>query len=213
MNDLTQQQKDFTDKYHFKIIKPLGKHYQNIPIKEYIVTSALFNYEDDNKTTIFAIKALDYNLENKHWITFHIDTKEFDKAITDFEIIRDGYEDYVKPKIISESLATYVGEDGGDWLIYFSDYYKDGQFITGKPQTEYIRIPKEQCPKDAYIGLEEYAFIYKSILDLDKPSRYIIKMPAGLNYTSEVFEYVASFRRDVLDNKVAYGINYNRLFK
>lgn len=104
---MTQEQQDFETKYHYKIVKLLGNHYKTLPQKEYIVTSALFNWEDDGKTTIFAIKALDYNLENKHWITIKIAADEFDKCIADFEIVKDGYEEYVKPVILDEVCISW----------------------------------------------------------------------------------------------------------
>lgn len=79
-------QTEFEQKFLNKIVKPSGKYYQ-LPIKEYIVTAALLNYEN-NDITIFAIKALDYNLDNKHWFTIKIAKSEFDKCMSDFEIIK-----------------------------------------------------------------------------------------------------------------------------
>lgn len=142
---MTQEQKDFELKYHYKIVRLLGNHYK-LPIKNYIVTSALLNWEDDGKTTIFAIKALDYTLENRHWITIKIAADEFYKCMADFEIIEDGYDKYVKPKIISEHLITHIDEDGEDWLVYFSDYYKDNNFLE-KPTTSNLKIPKKKIEK------------------------------------------------------------------
>lgn len=86
---MTTEQKEFEAKYHGKKVRPLGNYYKNLPQKEYIVTAALLNWEDNGKTTIFAIKALDYNLENKHWTTFYISDDDFDKTMSDFEIVGD----------------------------------------------------------------------------------------------------------------------------
>lgn len=53
--------------------------------------------------------------------------------------------------------------------------------------------------------------IYKSIYDLDKPSSYIFKLPPNLQYKEQILEWVKPFRQDVLDNKVAYGMNQRLL--
>lgn len=78
-------QAEFENKWLRKKVKPLGKHYQ-IPIKEYVVTGALLEYEA-NKVTIFAIMALDYSTENKHWFTMHIAPEDMHWLDEDFEII------------------------------------------------------------------------------------------------------------------------------
>lgn len=209
---MTQEQKDFETKYHYKIVKPLGNYYK-IPIKEYIVTSALLNWEDDNKTTIFAIKALDYSLENKQWITFHIGSDEFEKCMADFEVIKDGFDEHVKPVIISEHLITHYDEEGEDWLVYFSDYYKDEKFVEGAPVTNNLRIPKNKDRKDVYKGLNEYMIIYKSVFDLGKPSVYMFTIPPNLEYKENVLEWVKLFREDVLSNQVFNGINKRLMVK
>lgn len=85
------KQKDFGNKYLHKIVRPLGTYYE-IPIKEYIVTAALLEFEE-NGVTIFAIKALDYSVENKHWITIRIARDELEERLADFEILRDGGEE------------------------------------------------------------------------------------------------------------------------
>ena len=85
-------QDEFEEKYHYKIVRPVGNLYEDIPKKEYIATSALIG-EDES---IFAIKATDYNTKNKHWFTFHIYKADFNVAMSDFEIIGDGYEKYIK---------------------------------------------------------------------------------------------------------------------
>lgn len=77
-------QEEFEGKWHNKIVKPLGGYYQ-IPIKEYWVTAALLNYEDD--VSIFAIKALDYSQDNKHWFTIRMAEDELEERLADFEIV------------------------------------------------------------------------------------------------------------------------------
>jgi hypothetical protein len=44
------------------------------------------DYEPDG-TTIFAIMALDYSLENKHWFTIMIAPEELAEKMADFEIV------------------------------------------------------------------------------------------------------------------------------
>lgn len=80
MND-----QEFEEKWLNKKVKPRGLHYQ-IPIKEYIVTAALFEFES-NGQSIWAIKALDYSLENKHWFTFKLAPSDIEWINKDFEII------------------------------------------------------------------------------------------------------------------------------
>lgn len=205
-----QDQKDFESKYHFKVVKPRGEVYKNLPIKEYIVTTALLNWEDNEDTTIFAIKALDYTLENKHWITIHIKKDELEKCMADFDIIEDGYDKYVKPKMIEESLVTYMGEDGDDWLVYFSKYYINGEFIQEKPKTEYFRIKKSQV-KDKFIGLNDYLFMYRTVYDLGQPSMYIFPIPPTLSYVQDIIAYVEPVRQRILDNKIVNGIDLENI--
>ena len=78
---------EFEAKWHGKIVRPKGNHYK-IPIKNYVVTAALYRYEDD--ITTFAIRAEDYSpgpSGNAHWFTIGIGLEEFDKCMDDFEII------------------------------------------------------------------------------------------------------------------------------
>ena len=51
------------------------------------MTSSLLYWENDNKTTIFAIQALDYTVENKHWFTIKIDREELQQRISDFKLL------------------------------------------------------------------------------------------------------------------------------
>ena len=200
---MTCEQKEFANKYHYKIVKPLGNYYK-LPIKKYIVTTALLNWEDNNTTTIFAIKALDYNLENKHWITIKIAEYEFDKCIADFEIIGDGYEDYVKPIILDEVLNTW-DEENGYWTLRYSSYIFPEKY--GKVN----KIPKFDIKRDIHVGLNEYMFIYKSIFDIDKPSCYIISLPPNLRYKEQMEKWIQPLRQDVLANRIIHGINYRLL--
>ena len=76
--------KEFEDQWFKKIVRPLGTHYQ-IPIKDYLVTAALYEWEDGN--TKFAIRALDYSTENKQWFTINIAPDEFELCMSDFEVV------------------------------------------------------------------------------------------------------------------------------
>ncbi len=104
-------QKEFEAKWHLKIVKPINGHY-NIPAKEYVVTSALIGGEE----IVFAIKALDYNLENKHWITFKLPLSDADKLDSGFEIVRDGEEE-CKPKILHEAFLFWVDQGDDNWQL------------------------------------------------------------------------------------------------
>lgn len=193
---------EFESKYHFKIVKPLNNHYQ-LPVKEYIVTAALYNYEDDGKTTVFAIKALDYSLENKHWFAIKIADNEFDKCIADFEIIRDGAQES-RPKITEEILTTYEKIEDNHWIIRFSSYLHESNY-------GYWKVPISEIKRNVEIGTEEYTFVFNSIFDVNKTSVYIIKLPI-FETRQEVEEYIKPFRQDILDNQICYGVN-RRLLK
>ena len=78
---------EFEEKWHGKIVRNVGKY--EMPDKEYVVTAALYSgpsFINDDES-IFAIKALDYNLENKHWFTFYIKHNELEETMKNFEII------------------------------------------------------------------------------------------------------------------------------
>lgn len=199
MNSFTPEQKAFETKWHYKVIRPLNKHYQ-LPQKQYVVTSALLDYENENKTTIFAIKATDYTFENKHMFTFKIDKSEIDVCMSDFEIIEDGYEKYVKPVILDEVLNSWSEDDANHWKLQFSSY------IYPEKCGKVDKIPKGEIKREILDGMDEYMFIYRSIFDIDKPSCYIVKIPI-LQYKEQVIGFIKSFRQDVLDNKVAFGVN------
>ena len=77
-------QSEFEAKWHHKIVRPRGLHWQ-IPIKDYRVTACLYEYEE-GKVTIFAIMALDYTPENKHWFTFHLSPSDMEWLDKDIEI-------------------------------------------------------------------------------------------------------------------------------
>jgi hypothetical protein len=194
---MTEEQERFAEKYHFKLVKLTGNYFKQIPQKEYIVTSALFNWEGD--VTIFALKALDYNLENKHWFTIKIAANEFREAMADVEIIEDGYKKYVKPTILDEVLMSWENQDEDFWTVRFSSY------VFNEKRGTYV-VPIKNVNRPVFAGLDEYMFIYKSILDVDKPSCYIIRIP-NFTHREEVNKWVEPFREDVVNNKVAYGIN------
>ena len=78
---------DFEKQWHGRIVRPRGNHYK-IPIKNYVVTAALYKYEGD--VTIFGIMAEDYVPGpdgNAHLFTIRIGSEEFDECMNDFEIV------------------------------------------------------------------------------------------------------------------------------
>lgn len=76
-------QEEFENKWYHKLVNPKGRY--EIPNKEYFVTACLL---EDNGAK-FAIMAIDYNLENKQWITFNLSKEELDGLDQDFEILGD----------------------------------------------------------------------------------------------------------------------------
>ena len=81
-----KDQQDFENAWFRKTVIPLGKIF-DIPIKKYIVTAALYKFEND--ITIFAIMALDYSLENKHWFTLRIESEKLEESLNDFKIVEN----------------------------------------------------------------------------------------------------------------------------
>lgn len=182
----------FEEKWHRKIVKPKGLKY-NVPDKEYFVTSAL-EYETE---TIFAIKALDYSIENKHWITFHLTSEDAAKLDDGFEILRDGWEE-CRPKIIDEVVSTWT-DNGDHYLWQYSSYVfaeKCGKVELPKSEIERLPFP------------EEYMFIYNfpGIQIEDKPLTYLIPIP-NFDFEEDVEDYVRQFRDDILTGNVMFGIN------
>ena len=194
---MTQEQKDFSAKYHLKVVKPRGNYYK-LPIKEYFVTSSLLNWEDEGETTVFAVKALNYNLENKHWFTIKVNKKELDIFTSDFEIVRD-YD--AKPVILDEILMSW-GEEEGEYINCTSSIYTPGKETSSRKD----KILKKEITREVGAGLDEYMFIYKSMFDIDKPSCYIVRIPT-FEYREQVQEWVKLWRQDVLENRVVFGVN------
>ncbi len=80
-----QKFEEFEEKWKGKWVRPKGKIYK-IPIKNYLVTAALYDYFGDGETT-FAIMAEDYNMKtNKHWFTIKLRPEDM-KHLDDFEIL------------------------------------------------------------------------------------------------------------------------------
>lgn len=74
--------------WHLKAVRPLRKLYTALPDKKYVVTAALYGYEDDGKTSIFAVMSEDYKIgTNPEWFTLKIPTEELDIHLLDFDII------------------------------------------------------------------------------------------------------------------------------
>lgn len=187
----------FEGKWHYKVVKPkTGKFTSlDIPVKEYVVIAALLNREKD---TIFAIKSTDYSLENKCAFTLNINQENL-HCLDEFEILRDGYYEFVKPVILDEFLLSWT-EKGDEWETRFSSYVF--------PEKCGINLyKKENIKRNVKNGDEEYVFVYKSIFDFGKNSHYSVKLPKGLEYKRQVLDFVGQFRQDVLDNQVCYGVN------
>lgn len=73
------------------MVRPRGEHY-NIPNKEYTVTAALFEYEE-NGESIFAIMSEDYKPgDNPEWFTFRESPERLHLIEEEFEIIGEGFD-------------------------------------------------------------------------------------------------------------------------
>ena len=94
MTELEQKRKEFAEKWHQKIVKRKGQHELTKPDSEYLVTAALWKYENNDKTTVFGIQSVDAT--EKLFLGIYIEDDEFEKVMEDFEVIRDGRELYLK---------------------------------------------------------------------------------------------------------------------
>jgi hypothetical protein len=81
---MNNKAREFAQKWHYKVVTPKGKY--QIPQKDYVVTAALLNHGAEEGITIFAIMATDYTVENKQWITFHLNSQEVEDLDNAFEI-------------------------------------------------------------------------------------------------------------------------------
>lgn len=98
---MDKYQDEFADKYLGKLVRPLGKVYK-IPIKDYIVTAALLNWEKEDTVTVFAIQGTDYSTQtNKHWFTLKINKENLVEHMRDFELI-----DIKTPITIKETIYS-----------------------------------------------------------------------------------------------------------
>jgi len=68
-----------------KLVRNKGQFF-DIPISEYLVTAALFEF-DPGDVTILAIMSKDYTPENTQWYTLKIDPVDFKAAIRDFDVL------------------------------------------------------------------------------------------------------------------------------
>lgn len=98
-------QSEFEVKWQYKIVKPSG-HYK-IPDKEYAVTACLLDSYISDTMTKFAIIALDYSLENKHWICLDLAPEEVEKLDERFEIIGEYTQEQVA-EIISRTGLNFT---------------------------------------------------------------------------------------------------------
>ena len=73
-------QEEFESKWYHKRIKCLGNHYKFAKDKEGFVTAALYRFYGDE--TIFSVDFFDIKAT-----TFHIGNDEFDRCISDFEVL------------------------------------------------------------------------------------------------------------------------------
>jgi hypothetical protein len=94
MTELEQKRAEFAEKWHQQIVKRKGEHELTKPDSEYLVTAALWKYENNDRTTILGIQSVDAS--EKLWLAIHIEDEEFEKVMGDFEVVRSGRELYLK---------------------------------------------------------------------------------------------------------------------
>ena len=94
MTELEQKREEFAKKWHRQIVKRKGQHELTKQYSEYLVTAALWKYENNDKTTVLGIQSVD--AAEKLWLGIYIEDNEFEKVMGDFEVVRDGTELYVK---------------------------------------------------------------------------------------------------------------------
>ena len=77
---------EFEAKWYNQIVLPRGNYFK-IPMKVYMVTAALYEYEE-NKDTILAVVSEEYNPpDNIEWFTIKISPEDLEEALADFEIL------------------------------------------------------------------------------------------------------------------------------
>ncbi len=204
-------QEEFEQTWHFKIVRPKLQHYKGFPDKEYIVSSALYNWEEENgeKITIFAIKAVDYSLENKHWITIKIGESELEECMADFEIVGDGREQYVRPVILHEFLYCLVAEDEHNlYANVFPINLETREVIGSQP----VKTAKADVSVFPPIDKVFWHCIYRDFFCPQGVAAYKVPIPDSLRCdVPAVLEYIKPFRQDVLELRVAMGINKRTL--
>lgn len=202
---MTQEQ--FEQTWHFKIVRPKLQHYK-LPDKEYIVSSALYNHDEEKgeKITTFAIKAVDYSLENKHWITIKIGESEFEKCMADFEIIGDGRERYVRPVIHNEFFYCLLAEDADS---LYSQAYPIADAEKGElGEVQLMKHEKRAIPNPSPVGQVSWQVVYRDFFSPEGVAAYKVPIPDELvNDIPAALEYIKPFRQDVLDMNVIMGKN------
>lgn len=126
-------QLEFENKWHYKIVKPTGHH--NIPDKQYYVTACLLDVatdSDGSPISKFAIMALDYNVDNKHWITFDLSREEIEYLDKKFEIF--GEYNNIEEEILLEFSET---DENGDLIFTFKNITKGFEGKTLLPQSDF----------------------------------------------------------------------------
>ncbi len=80
-------QASFENQWWYKVVVPrMGGKLDGLPVKRYLITAALWQYNED-KSTILALYAFDYSLENKHWFTIHVKPEDMEATLGSLEVI------------------------------------------------------------------------------------------------------------------------------
>lgn len=127
MSTMTTEQQAFEAKWHMKRVRFAGHHWQ-IPVKDYVVTAALLG---EAKETVFAVMAVDYTRENRHYITFNLASQQLPDLDKAFEILGDY--DPIDHEITFRVHGEDTMPDGRDWWLADTVNHANGVTTEGCP--------------------------------------------------------------------------------
>lgn len=137
MSTMTTEEQAFEAKWHMKRVRFTGHHWQ-IPLKDYVVTAALFGGSyvlAEPRETVFAVMAVDYTRENAHYITFKLAPEQLADLDKAFEILGDY--DPIDSEITFRVHGEGATPDGRDWWLADTVNHTNG--VT----TEACPLPKD----------------------------------------------------------------------
>ena len=169
-------QLEFENKWHGKVIRPKGVY--EILNKEYFVTAALI---EEGGCSVFAIMAVDYTIENKHYFTFRMSPEEVSKLEDGFEIVG------VYNNIAREVLFEFSEIKGEEFVIG----YNSGGLLT---KEELFFVPQNEYP-DVQVGDKIFDICWVSTTRESFRNSFLLKKEDWKNSTNqEIYEKFARIR-------------------